>query len=130
MIAVDTSALMAILRAEPEADQFLSTLLERESCLSAGSVLELCIVASRWRPKDGDRLATALLDQLEIKIVTVDASLSKAACEAFLMFGKGRHPAALNFGDCFSYALAKSRDLPLLFKGDDFAKTDIRPALA
>jgi len=82
----------------------------------------------------GDTAVWALLDQmirdLELEIVSHDAALARIASDAFLRFGKGRHPARLNCGDCASYALAKSRDIPLLFKGDDFAKTDIIPALA
>lgn len=70
-----------------------------------------------------------LLARLDIEIVAHDASLARVAGEAFLRFGKGRHPAGLNFGDCAAYALAKSNDLPLLFKGDDFSKTDIVAAV-
>ena len=71
-----------------------------------------------------------MLRDLELEIVAHDKELARIASNAFLRFGKGRHPARLNCGDCASYALAKSRNIPLLFKGTDFARTDIVPALA
>lgn len=71
----------------------------------------------------------ALIDSFEIEIVPVDAEMAAACGRAYRSWGKGVNPAGLNFGDCFAYALAKSRDLPLLFVGDDFARTDVRPAL-
>lgn len=77
----------------------------------------------------GRREYMAFIDALDIKIEAVDAALAQTGFDAWLRYGKGRHPAALNFGDCFSYALAKRRDEPLLFKGKDFASTDIRSAL-
>ena len=75
-----------------------------------------------WEPLD------ALLARLEVEIVAHDAALARIARAAFLRFGKGRHPARLNFGDCASYALAKAHNPPLLFKGDDFARTDVKAA--
>ncbi|HME26643.1 MAG TPA: type II toxin-antitoxin system VapC family toxin [Acetobacteraceae bacterium] len=132
MIAVDTSAIIAVVQLEPEAVQFTRCMEEADSgCLSAVSLQEALMVLAGRR---GDTAVWALLDQmirdLELEIVSHDAALARIASDAFLRFGKGRHPARLNCGDCASYALAKSRDIPLLFKGDDFAKTDIIPALA
>ncbi len=77
-----------------------------------------------WEPLD------ALLSRLDLEIVPHDADLARIARQAFLRFGKGRHPAALNFGDCATYALATSNNLPLVFKGDDFLKTDVVPAVS
>jgi ribonuclease VapC len=100
-------------------------------CLSAVSLQETLMVLAGRR---GDTAAWAPFEQmlcdLELEVVAHDARLARIASDAFLRFGKGRHPARLNCGDCASYALAKSRDLPLLFKGTDFAKTDIVPVLA
>jgi ribonuclease VapC len=127
VIAIDTSALIAILRGEPEADALLRTIVAAERChISALSLLEASMVLAG---RTGDATAWTELDQLVeaagITIVAHDAAQSAAARSAFLRFGKGRHPAALNLGDCASYALAKERGLPLLFKGEDFSKTDI-----
>ena len=131
MIVVDTSALVAILRDEPEADLFARAIANERNCLiSAVSVLEASIVvasssgrAASWRPLD------ALITDQKLLVRPHDAALTEIAREAFLRFGKGRHPARLNFGDCASYALARLEGCPLLFKGDDFAKTDIAAAV-
>jgi ribonuclease VapC len=81
------------------------------------------------KPRGGRRDLERLLDIVRIEVVSVTPQHAQIAIEAFRRFGRGRHRAALNIGDCFSYALAKASDLPLLFKGDDFIHTDIRPAL-
>jgi ribonuclease VapC len=128
VIVVDSSALIAILRREPEADNFLQIIAEAEGCLfSSVSLLETSMVlagragdATSWTELD------ALITQAGIQVVAQDAELAEAARAAFLRYGRGRHPAALNLGDCASYALAKHHDLPLLFKGDDFPRTDLR----
>lgn len=128
MIAVDSSALIAILHREPEADSFLQIIIEAEGCLlSAVSLLETSMVlagrvgdATSWTELD------ALIARAGIQVVAQDAELTEAARAAFLRYGRGRHPAALNLGDCASYALAKHHDLPLLFKGADFSRTDLR----
>ena len=127
MIVVDSSALVAILRREPEADRFLRLIIGAAECLlSAVSLLEISMVLLG---RNGDAIAweglDALIARVPIEIVPHDAALAAAARTAFLRYGKGRHPAALNLGDCASYALARSRMLPLLFKGDDFAATDL-----
>jgi len=132
VIVIDTSALIAIFRLEDEADLFLTTIVEAEErCFSALSLLKASMVISG---RGGSEAAFEPLDEFlteaGIKIVPFDADQARIARDAFLLFGKGRHKAALNLGDCVSYALAKSRDAPLLFKGGDFSLTDIKPAAA
>jgi ribonuclease VapC len=132
VIAVDTSAIIAVVQLEPEAVRFTRCMEEADSgCLSAVSLQEALMVLAGRR---GDTVVWVLLEQmirdLELEVVAHDAGLARIASDAFFRFGKGRHPARLNCGDCASYALAKSRNIPLLFKGGDFAKTDIVPALA
>jgi ribonuclease VapC len=127
MIVIDSSALVAILRREPEADGFLQIIATANGCLlSSVSLLETSMVLAG---RTGDAASWAELDALiaraAIQVVAQDAGLREEAREAFLRYGKGRHPAALNLGDCASYAVAKTRNLPLLFKGDDFPKTDL-----
>jgi ribonuclease VapC len=128
VIAVDTSAIIAILQYEPEVTTFLRCITEADvACLSAVSFQEASLVlagstgnAEVWRDLD------ALMAVFEMEIVPYTEDLVLLARDAFLRFGKGRgHPAQLNFGDCAAYALAKSRNIPLLYKGDDFARTDI-----
>jgi ribonuclease VapC len=131
-IVVDTSAIVAILRDEPEKDRFVDAILAAAPRLmSAVSLQETgMVIAGRfgdgaaWEPLD------ALLARLDIEIVAHDATLARTAREAFLRFGKGRHPARLNFGDCAAYALAASNGVPLLFKGDDFTKTGVLAAVS
>ena len=130
MIVIDSSALLAILRREPEADGFLHILAEEENCLlSAVSLLETSMVLAG---RTGDATSWPELDVLVaragMQIVPQDAGLAEVARTAFLRYGKRRHPAGLNLGDCASYALAKNRNLPLLFKGDGFPRTDVRRA--
>jgi ribonuclease VapC len=130
MIVVDTSALIAILFAEPEAEAFKSRIAVEPACLSAVTLQEASMVmagrlgnATAWRELD------ELIRDAPLELITYDLSLAEIARDAFLRFGKGRHPARLNCGDCASYALAKKYGIPLLFKGNDFAQTDIVPAL-
>ena len=128
---VDTSALLAVLRNEPDASLFARALEEADSCrISAANYLEAAIVADGSR----DPIASARLDQLlrecECTIEPVTQEQAKLAREAYRDFGKGSgHRAKLNFGDCFAYALAKATGEPLLFKGRDFSHTDVRAAL-
>ena len=130
MIVVDSSALIAILRRETEADDFLGIIAAAQGCLlSSVTLLETSMVlagrtggATSWAELD------ALIARAGMQVVAQDATLAEAARTAFLRYGKGRHPAGLNFGDCASYALARNRSLPLLFKGDDFSRTDLRGA--
>lgn len=130
MIVVDTSALIAILRDEPEAEAFLRIIADADGCLMISvSVMETSMVLAG---RSGSETSWLGLDQFiaraEIEVVAQDHVLAGLGRDAFLRFGKGRHPAALNMGDCASYALAKARGLPLLFKGNDFRHTDLTPA--
>jgi ribonuclease VapC len=132
LIAIDTSALIAILFGEPEADAFKQCVAAEPVCMSAVSLQEASMVLAGRRP-ERDVAAWQRLDELildtPIEIVAHDRELAEISRLAFLRFGKGRHPARLNCGDCAAYALAKLREIPLLFKGADFARTDIIPAL-
>lgn len=130
MIVVDTSALIAVLRREPDAELFETALMDAEACvLSAVSLFEAALVViGRSSPDAADALE-ALLRKYGVQVAPFDAELAAVARDAFVRFGKGRHPAGLNMGDCASYALAKALGLPLLFKGNDFAQTDIAAVL-
>ncbi|MDX2236787.1 MAG: type II toxin-antitoxin system VapC family toxin [Hyphomonadaceae bacterium] len=130
MIVVDTSAVIAIMGEEREAERFRDILAHSEATqISAASVLEATQVASRWGEPSAIDAIDALIASFEIDIAPFDAAQLAIARAGFLKFGKGRgHPAQLNLGDCFAYALAKSRNAPLLFAGDDFSQTDIRSA--
>jgi ribonuclease VapC len=119
--------LIAILRGEPEADRFVDALLSGAPArISAGTLLEAQMVAER---DCGLMELERLIALAAIKIVPVDARQVALAFEGFQRFGKGRHPAGLNFGDCFAYGLARALGEPLLFKGNDFAQTDIPSAM-
>jgi ribonuclease VapC len=126
MIAVDTSAIIAILAQEHCYKNYVSV-IERASgtVMSVASLLEVTMVWTSRQPDAPATVTDRLLAKLGITLVDVTEHQIVLAREAFLRFGKGRHPAGLNYGDCFAYALAKSLDVPLLFKGDDFGRTDI-----
>lgn len=127
MIVVDTSALIAIFQGEPEAESFLQLLFDKPGLISAPSRLEAFVVVTR---RHGDEKAadlSAVISDLKLTTVAFDDELTELAEQAFKRYRRGRH--GLNYGDCFSYALAKARDLPLLFKGNDFAATDVKRAI-
>jgi ribonuclease VapC len=127
MIVVDTSALLAILKDEPLAPQCMDRLeAEPHACISAGTLSEALIVANRYAAR---AKFLNLIAELAVEVVPVDADTARFIGEIYGVWGKGNHPAALNFGDCFAYALAQERDCPLLFVGDDFARTDVVSAL-
>jgi ribonuclease VapC len=131
-VIVDTSAVVAILFAEPDAGRYAAAIEEaEETSISAANYLEAgIIVDGRRRPVSRRRLDD-FFGEAGVVIVPVDEHQARIAREAYRDFGKGSgHPARLNFGDCFAYALARSRREPLLFKGDDFIHTDITPAIA
>jgi ribonuclease VapC len=128
-IAVDTSAIIAVLLGEPEADEFRGMLLTNEPYVIGPILLETVMVLSRRIPTKPDEWLLAFLFSIGAETVPFDQQMTVLAQDAFLAFGKGRHPAKLNFGDCMAYALAKSQGMPLLFKGDDFALTDIARAI-
>ena len=127
---LDTSALLAILFNEPEAARFAARIEEASEgvYLSVASYLEAAMVIDR----SADAVRRALLDtflaEFEISLEPVTPEQAKLARQAFREFGRGNHPAALNFGDCLTYALAQVRREPLLFKGNDFSRTDLLPA--
>ena len=126
---IDTSAIVAILNDEPERRAFNEAIERSDICLlSAASFLEASIVIENNRGYEGLRDFDLLMAAAGIGLAPVDADQAHIARQAFRQYGKGRHPAALNFGDCFSYALAKATGFPLLFKGEDFGKTDIQAA--
>jgi ribonuclease VapC len=129
LIVVDTSALCAILFQEPGAQQYAEALALNDAVIGAPNQFEFLMVATGRLRDNGPLQARAILQSANVRIVAWEAPLTDIAAEAFFQFGKGRNKAALNYGDCMAYALAKSLDAPLLFKGDDFSKTDIRSAL-
>ncbi len=130
-MVVDTSALVAILLREPDADRFDRLLAEAPlRLMSAVTRVELSFVIEGRKREAGRADIERFLNDVHIEIAAVTPQQAEIAIEAFRRFGRGRHRAALNIGDCFSYALAKAIDQPLLFKGDDFIHTDIRPALS
>ncbi len=130
MIVVDTSAILALLQNESDAERFEDALAASEqSLMSAATALECAmVIEARYTPLGGARF-DLLVKEAEIEIVAFDSEQLALARAAFRRFGRGRHPAALNFGDCFAYALSKHRGAPLLFKGDDFSQTDVSSAL-
>ena len=123
---IDTSAIMAILLVEPEAERFALAIRRAASPrMSAGNHIELIVTAIRRDDPVDPAIVYDTLGRLRIAIAAVDAEQVAIAQQAYLTYGRGRHPARLNFGDCFAYALAKTTGEPLLFKGDDFAHTDV-----
>jgi ribonuclease VapC len=131
VIAVDTSAIVAILRGEPEAELFAGIVGESDRCLfSAVGLFEASMVMIGRGQSALAQGLDILIGELAIEIVPFDEEQARQSRAAFVRFGKGRHPAALNFGDCVSYTLARSLGLPLLFKGTDFTKTDVISASA
>ena len=130
-LAVDTSALTAILLGEPEAQDLLKTLIAAtQPGLCAPNRTELLIVMQARLGDLGVEHARTFLRRQRIQTIALDEALADRATEAYRVFGKGRHPAGLNFGDCFAYALAAGEEVPLLFKGDDFSRTDVKCATA
>ena len=128
MIAVDSSALVAIVLGEPGAETMLQAIQGQPAILGAATLLESSIVVEARQGPDATRDLELLVAGAIDDIVSFDATHAQVAFEAWRRFGKGRHPAALNYGDCLAYATARVHDAPLLFKGDDFPKTDIRAA--
>lgn len=130
MIVVDTSALIAILDREPDAALYAEAIAEADSPLiSAATLLELHIVMLNRRGARAAQIVDRLIQDAGFQIEYFTAQHLELAREAYARYGKGRNSAGLNYGDCFSYALAKATGLPLLFKGEDFSKTDLPSAL-
>jgi ribonuclease VapC len=125
-MVIDTSALVAIFFVEPERESFLEAIATAENrLLSAASVLETGMVLEGRQGEAAGREFDLFVVRANLQVVPVDAEQADLARSAWRKYGKGRHPAALNFGDCFAYALAKSTGEPLLAKGTDFASTDV-----
>ena len=125
-MVIDTSALVAIMQNEPNATRLVAAIEQSPVRLvSAGTVIEAALVLLGRFGERGEVELDALLRSFGTEVVAVDTDQVAFARDAARTFGRGRHKAALNFGDCFSYALAVSRGEPLLFVGDDFAKTDV-----
>lgn len=128
MNVVDTSAIIAILFAENGSDEVAEKLMQSGAVMSAATWVELGIVVEAKSGPGGTQLLGELMARAEIQILDVDTSVAEAAIVGWRRFGKGRHPAALNYGDTFSYGLARHLGYPLLFVGDDFPQTDVAAA--
>lgn len=131
ILVADSSALLAVLLGEPERAEFKRLLLAHDVRISAGTLIETLRVVQLALGAEALSGVDALLETSAAEIVPVDADQVAAAREGMLRFGKGcgEEPAVLNFGDLFAYALAKRLALPLLYKGDDFARTDVQPVV-
>jgi ribonuclease VapC len=128
-MVLDTSALLVILQDEEESAGFRDAIeADPVRLLSAASLVEAALVIEARYGEPGGRELDLLLHRAEVQIVAFDRDQAELAREAWRRFGRGRHPAGLNFGDCFSYALAKVCGEPLLYKGGDFSLTDVRSA--
>jgi len=125
-MVIDSSAIVAILLNEADAADIAQAIESNsQRLLSAANLLEASIVIESRKGEAGGRELDLLIYRAAIEIVAVDQEQAELARIAWRRFGKGRHPAGLNYGDCFAYALARTRQLPLLFQGDDFSRTDI-----
>lgn len=128
MTVVDTSAVVAVLFAEPGSEEIERKLVESTCLMSAPTRVELGIVVEAKKGPAGTQLLEELLARVRCEVVPMDADLAREAIVCWRRFGRGRHVAALNFGDTFSYALARRSHQPLLFVGDDFSKSDVTVA--
>lgn len=128
MIAVDTSALMAVLLREPEAGACITALDAADDIVISAATLAEALVVSRLRATGPEM--EQLIEALGCEVAPVTEGFAERVARAYARWGKGVHPAALNFGDCFAYALAEERACPLLYVGGDFARTDIVSALS
>jgi len=130
-MSLDTSALAAIFFGEPEATRFIQIIHDAERCsISVANFVELCMVIEGQIGPDAGRQCDVFFRRAGILIEPITVEHGHLARQAFLDFGKGRHPAGLNFGDCFAYALAKATGEALLYKGPGFSKTDLKAAAA
>jgi len=128
-VIVDTSAIIAILFHEDDAEIYAKAISRADSCrISAATFVETAIVVETQTMSNGGRQLDAFMRRAGIAVEPVTEEQAHIARQAFIDFGKGRHPAGLNYGDCFSYALSKATQEPLLFKGKDFTKTDLSAA--
>ena len=130
MIAVDTSAIVAIALEEPEETRYILEMASRGAIIGTTTLVETSTVLSRLDEAVANGFLSGLLQSRSVRTVDFSREMFEAARDAYRRYGKGQgHPAQLNFGDCLSYAVAKVCGVPLLFKGTDFRKTDIEPAL-
>ena len=128
-MVVDSSALAAVLFQEDDGNAYLSAMLaDPDPVLSAATLVEISVVVTRRLGPDAIPILEQILDRAGLTITPFTAQQSLVAQQAYIEYGRGRHPAALNFGDCFSYALAKTEGMALVFKGRDFSLTDINAA--
>lgn len=126
---VDASAMIAILLRESDWEEFADVMLSAgQSSMSAVNYVEAGIVADRQRDERFGARLNPLIEELGVHVAPVSAEQARVARDAYRRYGKGRRPARLNFGDCFAYALSKATGEPLLYKGEDFAQTDVEPA--
>lgn len=125
MNVVDTSAVVAVLFGEPGSPEIERELVDSPCIMSAATRVELAIVVEARAGPAGAQLLDELLTRVEMRIEPVDADMAHEALVCWRRFGKGRHPAGINYGDTFSYALARRMGVPLLFVGEDFAQTDV-----
>jgi ribonuclease VapC len=124
---LDSSSVIAVLTDEPDAERYIGAISRASVCrISAGNFIELGIVIEAQHGPEVSRQCDAMLRRAGVVVEPVTVEQAYLARQAFIDFGKGRHPAGLNFGDCFAYALAKATGESLLFKGQDFSKTDIK----
>jgi ribonuclease VapC len=129
-LAVDTSAVLAVLLREPSCDEILERLCKAtQPAVAAPTRTEILLVALVKLGETGKERAQECLERQAILSVAWDQELADASAAAFQRFGRGRHPSGLNFVDCFSYTLAECLQVPLLFVGNDFSPTDLKPAL-
>jgi ribonuclease VapC len=130
-MVVDTSALVAVVLGEADGERYVDamTLSPSPPQVSAANAVEAAIVVEARQGPEAARDLDALMQAVAMTVAPVDEELVRLAVGAWRRFGKGRHSAGLNFGDCFAYALARALGAPLLFKGDDFAQTDIASVL-
>ncbi|MFN8031828.1 MAG: type II toxin-antitoxin system VapC family toxin [Mycobacterium sp.] len=125
-MVIDTSAVVAMLAGEPEAERFEAAVAaDQVRLMSTASYLETAIVIETRFGEPGGRELDLWLHRAAVDLVAVDADQADVARSAYRSFGKGRHRASLNYGDCFTYALARASGEPVLFKGDDFGHTDV-----
>lgn len=125
-MVIDTSAMLAILQDEPERGSFAEKVAAAAVCrISAASFVEASMVLESRHGAEGVRLLDLLIESAAVEVVPVDLAQARIARQAFADFGKGRHPAGLNYGDCFVYALVRQLGEPLLCKGEDFSLTDL-----
>ena len=128
-MVLDTSALLAVLLGEPERDRFVALLADADDpVISAATLVEASIVMLARTGDKGVALLDELLAAAAVRCIAVDGVQASLARDGYARYGRGRGQAGLNYGDCFAYALARAMDRPLLFKGDDFAQTDVARA--